>query len=202
MFTGHAESMEKYLYIVTIVSAVTWGAMELCLIWRDQARRMGRTYRDQGTRSLIIASVLAGFVISAFLAKAVAAYPLLHIPGEPWTAGAGLALAWSGIAIRYRAVVELGESFRTTVEVEDGQTVVSTGPYKLIRHPSYTGLLLAAAGFGLAGYSWPGLIVCVLLPLSAMLQRIRVEESELVEVLGDPYQAYRRQTKRLVPGLW
>lgn len=194
--------MEKYLYVVTIVSAATWGLMELCLLWRDQSRRMGSTYRDQGTRSLIIASVLSGFVISAFLSKAIAAHPLLRIPGEPWTAAAGLALAWIGIAVRYRAVVELGESFRTTVEVDDDQNVVSSGPYKLVRHPSYAGLLMAAAGFGLAGYSWAGLVVCVALPLSAMLQRIRVEEDEMAEVLGDRYQAYRQHTKRLVPGLW
>lgn len=194
--------MEKYLYIVTIVSAVTWGLMELCLLWRDASRGLGRTHQDQGTRSLIIASVLAGFVVSGFLAQASGPYSFLRIPGEPWMAAAGLALAWTGIAIRYRAVAELGESFRTTVEVEDGQEVVSSGPYKVIRHPSYTGLLLASAGFGLAGYSWAGFAVCVLLPLSAMLQRIRVEERELVEVLGDPYRSYRKQTKRLIPGLW
>lgn len=194
--------MEKYLYIVTIVSAVTWGLMELCLLWRDASRGMGRTYTDQGTRSLIIASVLAGFVISGFLSKASGPYSFLRIPGEPWMAAAGLALAWVGIAIRYRAVAELGESFRTTVEVDKDQEVVSSGPYKVIRHPSYTGLLLASAGFGLAGYSWAGFAVCVLLPLSAMLQRIRVEERELLSVLGDPYRSYRKQTKRLVPGLW
>lgn len=194
--------MEKYLYIVTIVSAVTWGLMELCLLWRDADRRMGRTYQDQGTRNLIIFSVLAGFVISALLARASGPYAFLRIPGEPWMAAAGLALAWTGIAIRYRAVVELGESFRTTVEVDDDQEVVSSGPYKVIRHPSYAGLILASAGFGLAGYSWAGLAICVLLPLSAMLQRIRVEERALLEVIGDPYQAYRKQTKRLIPGLW
>lgn len=194
--------MEKYLYTVTIVSAATWGLMELCLLWRDADRRMGRTYRDQGTRTLIIFSVLAGFVISFFLSKVSGPYAFARIPGEPWMAGAGLALAWTGIAVRYRAVVELGESFRTTVEVDEGQQVVSSGPYKTIRHPSYAGLLLASAGFGLAGYSWAGLAVCVLLPLSAMLQRIRVEERVLVDVIGDPYRAYRKQTKRLVPGIW
>lgn len=194
--------MEKYLYALTIVSTVTWGLMELCLLWRDRDRRMGTTYQDQGTRNLIIASVLCSFVISAFLAKAAMPYTALRIPGEPWTAAAGLALAWAGIAVRYRAVAELGESFRTTVEIDNDQEVVSSGPYKLVRHPSYAGLLMATAGFGLAGYSWAGLVVCVILPLSAMLQRIRVEENEMTEVLGDRYQAYQAHTKRLIPGLW
>ena len=194
--------MEKYLLIVTIVSAVTWGAMELGLMWRDRARGVGRTYRDQGTRTLIVASVLAAAVISAYLAKAAVPHPSLRIPGQLWTGFAGLGLVLAGSLTRYWAVAELGDSFRTTVEVDDGQTVVSTGPYRLVRHPSYTGLLLIAAGFGLASHTWPGLAVCVLFPLSAMLQRIHVEETELVEVLGDPYRAYRRRTKRLIPGLW
>lgn len=194
--------MERDLLILTVVSAVTWGAMELCLIWRDQARGMGRSYRDQGTRGLIVASVLAAAVISAYLAKAAVPHLALRIPGQPWAGFGGLALAAVGVAIRYRAVAELGDSFRTTVDVADGQSVVDTGPYRLIRHPSYAGLLLIAAGFGLASHTWPGLAVCVLFPLSAMLQRIHVEETELVEVLGDPYLAYRQRTKRLVPGLW
>lgn len=199
---GDDETMEKYLLIVTIVSAVTWGAMELGLIWRDQARGMGRTYRDQGTRALIVASVLAAAVIAGYLAKAAATHPVLQIPAQPWLILAGLGLVLTGFAVRYTAVTELGDSFRTTVEVDDDQSVVSTGLYRLVRHPSYSGLLLIAAGFGLASHTWPGLAVCVLFPLSAMLQRIHVEETELVEVLGDPYRAYRQHTKRLIPGLW
>lgn len=194
--------MEKELLILTVVSAVTWGAMELCLFWRDQARGMGRTYRDQGTRALIVASVLAAGVISAYLAKAAVPHLALRIPGEPWAGFGGLALAWAGAVIRYRAIAELGDSYRTTVDVEDGQTVIDSGPYRTVRHPSYAGLLLIAAGFGLASHTWPGLVICVALPLSAMLQRIHVEEAELVKVIGDPYRAYRRRTKRLIPGLW
>jgi protein-S-isoprenylcysteine O-methyltransferase Ste14 len=194
--------MEKYLFVVFIVSAATWGAMELCLLWRDQARGMGHTYRDQGTRTLIVVSVMAAAVISAYLAKAAVPHPALRLPGQPWTTVAGLSLVWAGFAVRFRAVTELGDSFRTTVEVEDGQAVVSTGPYRFIRHPSYTGLLLIVVGLGLAGHTWPGLALCVLFPLSAMLQRIHVEETELVEVIGDPYRAYRLRTKRLIPGLW
>jgi protein-S-isoprenylcysteine O-methyltransferase Ste14 len=200
--SGNDETMEKYLLVVTVVSAVTWGATELSLIWRDEARGMGRTYRDQDTRTLIVASVLAAAVIAGYLARVAVPHPALAVPGQPWTIIAGLGLVAAGAAIRYLAVAELGDSFRTTVEVDDGQAVVSTGPYRLIRHPSYAGLLLIATGFGLTSHAWPGLVMCVLFPLSAMLQRIHVEETELVEVIGDPYRAYRTRTKRLIPGLW
>jgi protein-S-isoprenylcysteine O-methyltransferase Ste14 len=104
--------------------------------------------------------------------------------------------------IRFWAVRELGHAFRTTVEVHDGQDVVDTGPYRLVRHPSYTGLLLIAAGFGLGGGNWPGLALCVVLPALATLRRIRVEENEMIEVLGEPYRDYVTRTKRLFPGVW
>lgn len=65
-----------------------------------------------------------------------------------------------------------------------------------------TGILLIVTGFGLAAGDWPALAICVLLPTVALLRRIRVEEAELSRVLGDPYQAYRSRTKRLIPGLW
>jgi protein-S-isoprenylcysteine O-methyltransferase Ste14 len=93
-------------------------------------------------------------------------------------------------------------AFRTTVEVDPGQAVVSSGPYKRVRHPSYAGLLLILAGFGFAIGNWLAVLVCVLLPLPAVLRRITAEEAELTRVLGDPYRRYQTRTRRLIPGLW
>jgi protein-S-isoprenylcysteine O-methyltransferase Ste14 len=71
-----------------------------------------------------------------------------------------------------------------------------------VRHPSYTGMLVITVGFGIAFASWLSLVLCAVLPLLALLRRIKVEESELVRVLGEPYRAYSARTKRLVPGIW
>jgi protein-S-isoprenylcysteine O-methyltransferase Ste14 len=101
--------------------------------------------------------------------------------------------------IRVWSVIVLGRSFRTTVEVDAAQPVVTRGPYRWVRHPSYTGLLLIAAGYGLAFGTWPGLVLCLVLPGVAILRRIGVEETELTRVLGDPYRDYRDRTKRLIP---
>ena len=70
--------------------------------------------------------------------------------------------------------------------VERGLAVVSSGPYRWVRHPSYTGLLLILAGFGLGLGNWLALAICVALPLPALLRRIQVEEAELIRVLGGP----------------
>ena len=84
--------------------------------------------------------------------------------------------SWLGLALRIWAIAALGGAFRTTVEVEPGQTVVSTGPYRWIRHPSYAGLLLIVAGFG------------------AALGNYRV--------LGEAYRTYQSDRARLIPRLW
>jgi protein-S-isoprenylcysteine O-methyltransferase Ste14 len=97
--------------------------------------------------------------------------------------------------------VALGAAFRTTVEVDPGQAVVTRGPYRWVRHPSYTGLLLIVVGFSLAAGNWLS-PVAALLVIPAFIRRIHVEEAELERVLGDAYRRYEAGTARLVPGIW
>jgi protein-S-isoprenylcysteine O-methyltransferase Ste14 len=184
------------------ISGAVWLVNEIGLLVRDMVRGMGGIARDRGTRSLAIVLVLTAIAAADALASVAGPHSPLRIPGHPWIGLAGLIVVWAGLAIRIWAVVVLGHSFRTTVEVEADQAVVSSGPYRLIRHPSYTGMLLLSAGFGLGFHNWPGLAICVLLPLVSALRRISVEESELTSVLGEPYRAYAEHTKRLIPGVW
>lgn len=76
------------------------------------------------------------------------------------------------------------------------------GPYRLLRHPSYTGGLVAFLGAGIALDSWLSVLALVFVPLLAVLVRIHVEEAELVTALGPEYTRYASRTHRLVPGLW
>jgi protein-S-isoprenylcysteine O-methyltransferase Ste14 len=89
------------------------------------------------------------------------------------------------------AIAALGSAFRTTVEVDPGRAVVSTGPDRWVRHPSYGGLLPIVIGCGLAAGNWLALTICTRLPLPALLRRIHVEEGELTRVLGARYRAYQ-----------
>ena len=174
-----------------------WALFELGLRVRERVQSKGGTARDHATRILIAAALGSAIVLASAAAKVA---PSLGIPG-PYRA-AGLIVMWLGLAIRVWAVAALGRAFRTTVEVDPGQAIVSSGPYRWVRHPSYTGLLLIVAGFGLAVGNWLALAACLALPLPAVLRRIHVEEAELTRVLGEPYRAYRRRTKRLIPGVW
>jgi protein-S-isoprenylcysteine O-methyltransferase Ste14 len=114
----------------------------------------------------------------------------------------GTATMLCGLGLRIWAIATLGKSFRTTVETHQNQKIVSKGPYKLLRHPSYTGLLLTGCGYGIALQNWLSLIFAVTLPLMALLNRIHIEEKAMVESLGPEYQTYQKTTKKLIPWIW
>jgi protein-S-isoprenylcysteine O-methyltransferase Ste14 len=179
------------------LTLAAWAVFELGLRVRERVQSKGATAQDRATR-ILIAGAIGGAIVVALLTESRASS--LRIPG-PHRA-AGLIVMWLGLAIRVWAVAALGRAFRTTVEVDPGQGIVSSGPYRWVRHPSYTGLLLIVAGLGLAAGNWLALAGCLALPLAALLWRIHVEEAELTRVLGQPYRAYQARTKRLVPGLW
>jgi protein-S-isoprenylcysteine O-methyltransferase Ste14 len=174
-----------------------WAALELGLRIRERLQGRGGTARDRATRVLIAVTLGAAIAVAAVTAARATAPRI----ADPYRT-AGLIVAWLGLAIRVWAIAALGRAFRTTVEVDPGQAVVSTGPYRWVRHPSYSGLLLIVTGSGLAAGDWLALAVCATLPLPALLWRLHVEEAELTVVLGDRYRAYQAQTKRLIPGLW
>ncbi len=191
--------------ILLAVTGVAWLVLEVSLTVRDRARGKGSTSEDRGTRALNFGLFMAAIAVADVLAAVTGKHSPLRIAGAGSGGGlivAGLVIIYLGLVVRVWAIVTLGRSFRTTVEVDAGQAVVSRGPYRWVRHPSYSGLLLVVTGFGLAAGTWLGLAVCVVVPAVAMLRRIQVEEAELTRVLGDPYRAYQNRTKRLIPGMW
>ncbi len=179
---------------VADVTLAVWAVLELCVRVGEAVHRKGRGDRDRATR------VWIAIGLGAAIAAALVLRPVLQTP-EPLRV-AGVAVMWLGLVLRGWAIVALGASFRTTVEVDPGQAVVARGPYRWIRHPSYTGLLAILAGLGLAAGSWLSLAVCVVLPLPAIVWRIRVEEAELERVLGDAYRGYAATRARLIPRVW
>lgn len=104
-----------------------------------------------------------------------------------------------GMAFRAYAILTLGRYFTRAVRAHVGQTVVQRGPYRYIRHPSYTGLLVALVGVALTLSNWVGLAALLLCAGAGCAYRIAVEERELRRTLGDEYIAYMRRTRRLIP---
>jgi protein-S-isoprenylcysteine O-methyltransferase Ste14 len=108
----------------------------------------------------------------------------------------------AGFAFRAWAIRELGRFFTVTVGLEEGHRVVDTGPYRFVRHPSYTGMQLFFVGLGIALDSWLSLAAAMLLPLAGIVTRILYEEQTLRRELGEPYISYSSRTTRLIPGIW
>ena len=108
---------------------------------------------------------------------------------------------WLGLLLRWWCFVALGRYFTVVVRTTADQAVVTRGPYRVLRHPSYTGLLLVVLGFEIGTRVWPAILL-TLLPLAAVVRRIAVEEAFLLAALGPSYADYRARTRRLVPGIW
>ncbi|MGZ5504624.1 MAG: methyltransferase family protein, partial [Chthoniobacterales bacterium] len=89
--------------------------------------------------------------------------------------------------------------FTVNVAIAQDHKVIETGPYRYIRHPSYTGVLVAFVGYGLSLGNWAALLALLLPIFVAFLYRMHVEEQTLIDALGERYAAYCRRTKRLVP---
>jgi protein-S-isoprenylcysteine O-methyltransferase Ste14 len=116
--------------------------------------------------------------------------------------GLGLTLMAAGIVIRHWAVFSLGRFFTSDVRVHDDQTVVTRGPYRWLRHPSYFGLILFFVGLGLSLGDWASLLWLAVVPTVGLVVRINSEERALVDALGEPYRRFARTRRRLLPGVW
>jgi protein-S-isoprenylcysteine O-methyltransferase Ste14 len=114
----------------------------------------------------------------------------------------GMLLFAAGAALRWASFWALGQYFTFTVDVSADQNVVTRGPYRALRHPGYTGGLLAMIGMGVIYANWIGLAGFVLPCLVIIIWRIRIEETALLKTTGAPYRAYAAHHKRLVPLIW
>jgi protein-S-isoprenylcysteine O-methyltransferase Ste14 len=178
------------------LSAGGWAAFELTFAIRTRGGSPG--HRDLSVIPLTL-SILLGLGLGVL----VAGTGDLPLPGPGWwPLAAGLTTFGAGLVFRARAIAELGRFFKFTVVVQAGHRVIDTGPYRLIRHPSYTGLLIAALGLGIALGTWLSIPACVIPPLIAFGIRLTHEERVLAAALGEPYRSYMRRSWRLVPGLW
>ena len=105
--------------------------------------------------------------------------------------------------VRYASGQSLswGARFSGLVAIQPGHTLVTTGPYGVIRHPSYLGLLINALGWALAFRSGVGVLLTALI-IPPLLARMRAEEALLRTQFGSEYDAYCTRTSRLIPGLY
>lgn len=188
-----AHPVATVLFVGTLA---VWVAIE---IPRALNRRPDAKQADRGSLLLVR---LCGVVGGVTAALAVARVPAAAIPGAAVAFGIGLAITWAGIGLRWWSFRTLGRYFTFTVMTSADQPVVTTGPYRFVRHPSYVGILLILIGIGAMYGNWLSLAALALLPLIGLVHRIHVEEAALSATLGDAYTSYASGRKRLVPFVW
>jgi protein-S-isoprenylcysteine O-methyltransferase Ste14 len=176
------------------VPLFAWAASEAYLRWRNRAAKKTLEW----SFFVVIATIAAGFILG-FRAQHVAS---TVITGGWLPVIIGAAVMIAGLGLRLWAMLVLGRFFTVTVTIQEDHRVVDSGPYRVVRHPSYTGLLVLFVGFGIALDNWLSLLALFALPLAGILLRIRAEEAALSIALGERYTDYAARTDRLIPGVW
>lgn len=160
----------------------------------------GSGERDQKTTQMLVVSLNLNVALMLVL-------PALHVglipPALMRVLGPiGFVVTAIGLGVRYGAIWSLGRQFTWQVSILDGHELHDQGLFSLVRHPSYSGGLIALAGAPLALGCWPPLLIAALTHLPITLHRIRLEERVLGEYFGSAYSSYQRRTYRLIPFLY
>ena len=178
---------------------VTFPAVEVVIAVGRRARSGIARHADQGSMRVL------WLVISLSVAVAVMSQwiPGVRLPAPRGVVkGLALFLLATGLALRWVSIWSLGRFFTVDVAIHEGHRLVDRGVYRYIRHPSYTGLMMAFAGLALFFGNWVSLLVLIGPIGLALLLRIKTEETALLEGLGPPYAAYCARTERLIPGIY
>jgi protein-S-isoprenylcysteine O-methyltransferase len=154
------------------------------------------TSKDRHSLGLIwlvnLAAVALGVAAAYQLRQCALPWPNVVLP-------LGCSLFVLGLALRWYSIIHLGRFFTTNVAIAKDHYLIDSGPYRFIRHPSYTGSMVAVLGFTLSFANWASLLIIFIPSCAATLWRIHIEEEALLGALGEQYHGYMQRTKRLIP---
>jgi protein-S-isoprenylcysteine O-methyltransferase Ste14 len=190
-----AAALPPVLHGILVGTVAVWAVLET----QQRFRHRSGTERAGWDGEIIFR---AGVVVTALVAVAVFRLVPAARTNAVAVVWAGLGLLWCGVALRCWCFVTLGRYFTFIVQTAADQPVITGGPYRVIRHPSYAAILLAVTGLGLITRNWLALAVIVFGVTSCLVFRIRVEERALLGSSGDSYRSYAADHKRLIPYVW
>ncbi len=176
-----------------------WATCETLLGIVTRTRRGGGVVKDRGSLIVIWVTIF----LSIFAGEAIHySMPSNMFGGGRWLVVVAILVLLTGIVLRATAILSLGKAFSSNVAIRNNQKIYRGGLYRFLRHPAYTGSLLAFLGLGIEVRNWLGCFVLFVPITAAFLYRIHVEEIALNEAFGAEYAAYSRETKRLIPGIY
>lgn len=184
--------LHKYLFPAMWLSYVTY--------WWAKSTNVKAAERHEPASSRIVRLILMACAVALLWASSVP-LPLLNerfLPPGAWCFWIGAAVAGGGLLFSVWARRHLGKNWSQAVAVKEGHELITSGPYALVRHPIYTGLLLGLLGSAVAGGEWRGLLA-VALVFGALWNKLKLEERWMREHFGESYAAYSRRVAALVP---
>ena len=178
-----------------LVLAAIYGLSELYLAL---TRRSGTQAISRDRRSLML--LWATIIVSLWLGiQMVWLFPNTTVRYPRGFYLFGFSLFLGGLILRWYSIGYLGRYFTVDVSISAEHKLIDSGPYRCIRHPTYTGALLAFLGLGFCFGNWLSISFMTVPIIAAFLWRIRIEERALADALGEDYHAYTQRTKRLIP---
>lgn len=149
---------------------------------------------DKGSLILLWITITICFTFGYIFAN----YRIWHTINYIW-AGIGLILIAMGIIVRWMAIIQLKNAFTVDVAIGNNQNLKTNGMYKVVRHPSYLGLLLIMTGFSICMNSFTSMFVVIIPMFFAIWYRISVEEKLLITEFKEDYSTYQLKTKKIIP---
>jgi len=176
-----------------------WVLAEFSLLVFRRARSGQAVAGSRGSALILWGAILIAVTLGAL----VQGNRFLPLPGSGQMQDlVAIVVIVAGEVFRWWAILTLGRFFTVDVAIRDGHRIVRRGPYRMIRHPSYTGTLVSFIGLGIAFGNWLSLLLVVVPITAAFLYRIGVEEHALAAHFGAAWQQYSAHTSRLVPGVY
>ena len=190
--------MSTFVIVLRALSLLAFAGPLLLTVGERGPKRSGRGEQRRGDRTPVLANFAAFGLFFAFLAgfaDDVEGLTALLL------ALCGCLLAIAGSALVLRSRKELGSAWSLVPMAVQGTGLVTTGPYRFVRHPIYVGLSMLAMGAALAFSSWPAIVIvfCAIVP--TFVWRAYAEERLLADTVGERYAVYRKQTKMVIPHL-
>lgn len=172
--------------------------IDTCARQGDEARSLARGQHDRGSTGL----VGAAFAISGL--TLLAAPVLNHVqagrlPFAMWAGWTGIVVMGASLLLRLWANRTLGAFYTRTLRVAENHRVVQAGPYRVIRHPGYLGVILTWTGASLATMNWIAVVIVLASMVGTYHYRMNAEEAMLVATKGEEYRSYQARTWRLIP---
>lgn len=187
--------------VLLLIVLLAWLSMEAIQLARQRRWRAGAA-RAVMSRRFWIGFGACLILTNLALYLGPAAFPSAAIRPGAVAFAAGMVIMVTGVIVRAWSFYALGRYFTAVIKVSPDQSVITSGPYRLLRHPSYAGGLLAEVGIAVTAANWVSVAVFAIAWVAIIAWRIHIEETALLSALGDNYRSYASHHKRLIPLIW